>query len=513
MPKLYPYYTHSRLDHFRMASKSDLGNAQQITALIDKLNHKIEANKRRLSALESAFYTHIGIKQGSLDDKFRAFIGGRNDRLKNQGGTLSREQILNIIINYIEMGRDGKGGKTLLGSLGTSGTWVDAIYQILGTQDLTQLSQQELTETAKKALEQALGPIINDLFDNPQDRSNATAVVQSIIQGNQQFQLKSAEYRNMRGAFGEIVEGGQIREMITNSLRDQVIDAARGAFTSTGQMTYGKQKKEMSADLVYEFTTAAGKNVQVGWQIKSYNLNSSTARRRLTLANFTRKWAGAEAEMVADHLMSHTQYEVLTYALINYHWFNKFGEIKRDNNTIKVVKFRQRPTAIIESMKRVFGALALKNVTQDLDQMVNSNGTLNGSVQLSKTDGLYEATEKNVNIPPVFWSVSGQIFFPTRWLLEDIQKWMVNLAQQQFTPLYINVSYTGTPAYGDPLSLYQAKAKAAGKLGYPFYTNRALMQVGNRQGQSIYEGIKVQQDFAMLRNQLEAIMQGKRGIN
>lgn len=491
MAYLAPYYVHSKFSNFEENSESGTENFNSVADLINKLKNEIIQSIRILGAKERNFYNKIGIQGTDIDACFQSFLGAiKNSKadFEEDDEKYIRQKIIGFI-NSLKYEQQNRFFYKLAEKVNKS------------TKNLSQITSDDI----KRIYVDEFTKILMRRLKNVKSKGNIETIIRDILNRKYTFSEGKLTTRTARGAYGEIVEGGNIIDSITEIAGDNIIDAIQtGQIKSTRQ---GRKGQEISADYVIQYKdNDTDELTQVGFQIKSYNLDSSGYSRVIKLGGFnTSNWSKTKEQLVNSNIMSVDQWNALTYALVNRIWFHKVGSYDITSDGSRAMVLTKKSTNPTELLKKVDDILRLLSVSNIIDGIV-TNGNSGGTVQLSK---ITNDTEKvSVNIPAVFWAVSSTYFFPTRWVLQGLLK---NI-EGDINSLFV-ATRTSTLQESKDLELptawnfWKSKGEAVNwNFIHGEYSNTKLLDVGNAQGQAIANGLKVGQAINLYRKQLNAII-------
>lgn len=506
MRALYPYYIHTNYDLFQQATPVQFKSAQ-IQKFIGLLTNDIQQNIARLANLEMSFYRMLKFEVGDPDAGFAAFVGSIKDAAK------VNEQEHNTLYAM----------QTLIDIATNSRDFMDEWIELLSTQiakSATDAATADFDAIAKQCLEKAFKQLARRVFQYDKI-SNIDGVITDIInQTDVHFKtinisdiaaggsLASGAVRNLRGGLGEIARS--TAELVFNR-------AVQGITVyNTGQVKYidNGVPKEVGADLVMEFQLPGkkGQTYQVGFQIKSYDLSRNYYNKIIRIGGFKASernksgWLNAFDRLENEEIITEKQFDALTYVLSNGLWFQESGDYSKGSGGKRsVTKIKMKTNEqFMSTLKSIFGMLSVRTMTRDLNVMITPDGSSMGTVQLVKEDGT-KNTIINVNIPTVFWIISNNNFFPTRWVLRDLLAWLKSFSQQSFSPVNLKIKYTGEGMTA-PNVLFQQKVAAVGTLERPPKYTKPIKTVGDAEGAKIAQGIQITADMAIIRSQLENIV-------
>ena len=487
MAYLAPYYVHSKFSNFEENSESGTKSFTFVSSLMNKLKYEINQAIKTLDSKERSFYNRIGIQGADIDACFQSFLNAiKNNKtnFKEDSKEFIRQTIINAI-NNLKYEEQNELFDRLAERVNESTKNLNQITPA----DIKRIYIDEFTEILKLKLE------------NIEDDKT----IKDILNRKYTFSEGKLTRRVARGAYGEIVEGGNIIDSIIEIAGNNIIDAIQtGQVKSTRQ---GRKGQEIGADYIIQYRdNDTGKLTQVGLQIKSYNLKSSGYSRVIKLGGFnTDNWSATKEQFTKANIMTPDQWNALTYALVNRIWFHKVGsyDITSDGSRAMVLtKKSTNPTELLEKVDTILRLLSVSNIVDGITTSGNSGGT----VKLSKITN--NTQEVSVNIPAVFWAVSSTYFFPTRWVLKGLLK---NI-EGDINSLFV-ATRTSTLQESEDLKLptawgfWKSKGKAVNwKFIHGEYRNNKLLKVGNTQGQAIANGLKVGQAINLYRKQLNAII-------
>ena len=487
MAYLAPYYVHSKFSNFEENSESGTKSFTFVSSLMNKLKYEINQAIKTLDSKERSFYNRIGIQGADIDACFQSFLNAiKNNKtnFKEDSKEFIRQTIINAI-NNLKYEDQNELFDRLAERVNESTKNLNQITPA----DIKRIYIDEFTEILKSKLEN-----IDD-----------DKMIKDILNRKYTFSEGKLTRRVARGAYGEIVEGGNIIDSITEIAGNNIIDAIQtGQVKSTRQ---GRKGQEIGADYIIQYRdNDTGKLAQVGLQIKSYNLKSSGYSRVIKLGGFnTNNWSATKEQFNKANIMTPNQWNALTYALVNRIWFHKVGsyDITSDGSRAMVLtKKSTNPTELLKKVDTILRLLSVSNIVDGITTSGNSGGT----VKLSKITN--DTQEVSVNIPAVFWAVSSTYFFPTRWVLQGLLK---NI-EGDINSLFV-ATRTSTLQESEDLELptawefWKSKGKAVNwKFIHGEYRNSKLLKVGNTQGQAIANGLKVGQAINLYRKQLNAII-------
>lgn len=487
MAYLAPYYVHSKFSNFEENSESRTKSFNLTSSLMNKLKSEIYQAIKTLESKERNFYNKIDIQGTDIDACFQSFLNAIKNNKTNFKED-SKESIRQTIINTINNLKYEEQNELFNRLAERVNESTKNLNQITSA-DIKRIYIDEFTEILKPKLEN----IKND------------KTIKDILNRKYTFTEGELTRRVARGAYGEIVEGGNIIDTITEIAGDNIIDALQtGQIKSTRQ---GRKGQEISADYVIQYRdNDTGKLTQVGLQIKSYNLKSSGYSRVIKLGGFnTNNWSATKDQFTEANIMSPNQWNALTYALVNRIWFHKIGsyDITSDGSRAMVItKKSTNPTELLQKVDTILRLLSVSNIIDGITTTGNSGGT----VKLSKITN--DTQEVLVNIPAVFWAVSSTYFFPTRWVL----KGLLDNIEGDINSLFV-ATRTSTLQESKNLKLptawefWKSKGEAVNwNFIHGEYSNTKLLDVGNTQGEAIASGLKVGQAINLYRKQLNAII-------
>lgn len=487
MAYLAPYYVHSKFSNFKENSESGTKSFTFVSSLMNKLKYEIDQAIKTLDSKERSFYNRIGIQGADIDACFQSFLNAiKNNKtnFKEDSKEFIRQTIINAI-NNLKYEEQNELFDRLSERVNES------------TKNLNQITPADI----KRIYIDEFTNILKLKLENIEDDKT----IKDILNRKYTFSEGKLTRRVARGAYGEIVEGGNIIDSITEIAGNNIIDAIQtGQVKSTRQ---GRKGQEIGADYIIQYRdNDTGKLAQVGLQIKSYNLKSSGYSRVIKLGGFnTDNWSATKEQLTKANIMTPNQWNALTYALVNRIWFHKVGsyDITSDGSRAMVLtKKSTNPTELLEKVDTILRLLSVSNIVDGITTSGNSGGT----VKLSKITN--DTQEVSVNIPAVFWAVSSTYFFPTRWVLKGLLK---NI-EGDINSLFV-ATRTSTLQESEDLKLptawefWKSKGKAVNwKFIHGEYRNNKLLKVGNAQGQAIANGLKVGQAINLYRKQLNAII-------
>ena len=494
MAYLAPYYVHSKFSNFEENSESGTENFNSVADLINKLKNEIIQSIKILETKERNFYNRIGITNSDIDACFQSFLGEINKKQRKieEGSKEFIKQAIISVINESEYEDQNRLFDKLAERVNKSAKKLDQIT----ANDIKRIYIDEFTKILKPKLAKKKGI---------KNNKNLDRTIKEILNSKYTFTEGQLTKRVARGAYGEIVEGGNIIDTITEIAGDNIIDALQtGQIKSTRQ---GRKGQEISADYVIQYRdNDTGELTQVGLQIKSYNLKSSGYSRVIKLGGFnTNNWSATKEQFSKANIMTPNQWNALTYALVNRIWFHKIGSYDITSDGSRAMVLTKKSTNPTELLKKVDDILRLLSVSNIIDG-ITTNGNSGGTVQLSKITN--DTEEVSVNIPAVFWAVSSTYFFPTRWVLKGLLK---NI-EGDINSLFV-ATRTSTLQESKNLKLptawefWKSKGEAVNwNFIHGEYSNTKLLDVGNTQGQAIANGLKVGQAINLYRKQLNAII-------
>ena len=487
MAYLAPYYVHSKFSNFKENSESGTKSFTFVSSLMNKLKYEIDQAIKTLDSKERSFYNRIGIQGADIDACFQSFLNAiKNNKtnFKEDSKEFIRQTIINAI-NNLKYEEQNELFDRLSERVNES------------TKNLNQITPADI----KRIYIDEFTNILKLKLENIEDDKT----IKDILNRKYTFSEGKLTRRVARGAYGEIVEGGNIIDSITEIAGNNIIDAIQtGQVKSTRQ---GRKGQEIGADYIIQYRdNDTGKLAQVGLQIKSYNLKSSGYSRVIKLGGFnTDNWSATKEQFTKANIMTPDQWNALTYALVNRIWFHKVGsyDITSDGSRAMVLtKKSTNPTELLEKVDTILRLLSVSNIVDGITTSGNSGGT----VKLSKITN--DTQEVSVNIPAVFWAVSSTYFFPTRWVLKGLLK---NI-EGDINSLFV-ATRTSTLQESEDLKLptawefWKSKGKAVNwKFIHGEYRNNKLLKVGNTQGEAIANGLKVGQAINLYRKQLNAII-------
>ena len=499
MAKLYPYYVHSNIANFQNMGgimTADVNANAAVKGLKKFLNEKIQT----LLSMENSFYAAVGFT-GTGDNGYKSFLAQiKKAKLKQADDDTA---ILIVLSDYVT--HQDENGAFYNGLVNAC----LATYNQLITQKVD--PAPAVQQAVKQEMEKRLLAYAQTKWTDPTTLARAQGVIKNIM-SNTQVSFTAIDYSNLRGGIGEILYTPEIANILADAIDPNV------GFFNVGQKLNAKGQ-QLSSDAILAITDNLGKiTAEVTWQIKNYNLAAKSNAKTIRFTGLeTNKWPGLKGEIVEEGLLSSDQFDWMTYALVNYTWFNKAGSvdswwtIHREGHKVSFAKNSKNNRAsdevmnILDQAKRILGVLALRKVTEGLNEIAFTNGGTGGSVTLSTING----TNKIVNIPPVYWNISNTYFFPTRWILRSVVKWLDQLETQVFSPMYLQVTL-GKPAYSTPSVFYNAKRAAVGHfIKGGDYSNAGLRGVGDTQGAAIANSMRVNQKVAIIKNQINQILSGK----
>lgn len=491
MAYLAPYYVHSKFSNFKENSESGTENFNSVANLMNKLKNEITQSINILETKERNFYNRIGITNSDIDACFQSFLGAiKNNKADFEEGDEKyiRQKIIGFI-NSLKYEQQNRFFYKLAEKVNKS------------TKNLSQITSDDI----KRIYVDEFTKILIRKLKNVKSKGNIETIIRDILNRKYTFSEGKLTTRTARGAYGEIVEGGNIIDSITEIAGNNIIDAIQtGQIKSTRQ---GRKGQEISADYVIQYKdNDTDELTQVGFQIKSYNLDSSGYSRVIKLGGFnTSNWSKTKEQLVNSNIMSVNQWNALTYALVNRIWFHKVGSYDITSDGSRAMVLTKKSTNPTELLKKVDDILRLLSVSNIIDGII-TNGNSGGTVQLSK---ITNDTEKvSVNIPAVFWAVSSTYFFPTRWVL----KGLLDNIEGDINSLFV-ATRTSTLQESENLELptawnfWKSKGEAVNwNFIHGEYTDSRLLKVGNTQGEAIANGLKVGQAINLYRKQLNAII-------
>lgn len=499
MAKLYPYYVHSNISNFQQMGgqmTADVNANAAVKGLKKFLNEKIQT----LLSIENSFYAAIGLT-GTGDNGYKSFLAQiKKAKLKQADDEAT---ILIVLSDYItHQDENGAFYNGLVDACLTA-------YNQLITQKVD--PSPAVQQAVKQEMEKRLLAYAQTKWTDPTTRVRAEGVIKDIM-SNTQVSFTAIDYSNLRGGIGEILYTPEIGNILADAIDPNV------SFSNIGQKLNAKGQ-QLSSDAILTITNNLNQIVtEVTWQLKNYNLAAKSNAKTIRFTGLeTTKWPGLKDEIVEEGLLSSDQFDWMTYALVNYTWFNKAGSvdswwtIHRQGRKVSFAKNSKNNRAsdevmgILDQAKRVLGVLALRKIVQGLDDISFTDGGTGGSITLSTING----ANKIVNIPPVYWNISNTYFFPTRWILRSVIKWLDQLETQVFSPMYLQVTL-GKPVYSTPANFYNAKRSAVGHfIKGGDYSNVGLRGVGDAQGAAIANSMRVNQKIAIIKNQINQILSGK----
>ena len=487
MAYLAPYYVHSKFSNFEENSESGTKSFTFVSSLMNKLKYEIRQAIKTLDSKERSFYNRIGIQGADIDACFQSFLNAiKNNKtnFKEDSKEFIRQTIINAI-NDLKYEEQNELFDRLAERVNES------------TKNLNQITPADI----KRIYIDEFTKILKSKLENIDDDK----MIKDILNRKYTFSEGKLTRRVARGAYGEIVEGGNIIDSITEIAGNNIIDAIQtGQVKSTRQ---GRKGQEIGADYIIQYRdNDTGKLTQVGLQIKSYNLKSSGYSRVIKLGGFyTDNWSATKEQLTKANIMTPDQWNALTYALVNRIWFHKVGSYDITSDGSRAMVLTKKSTNPTELLKKVDDILRLLSVSNIVDGITTS-GNSGGTVQLSKITN--DTQEVSVNIPAVFWAVSSTYFFPTRWVLQGLLK---NI-EGDINSLFV-ATRTSTLQESEDLKLptawefWKSKGKAVNwKFIHGEYRNNKLLKVGNTQGEAIANGLKVGQAINLYRKQLNAII-------
>lgn len=503
MAKLYPYYVHSNISNFqRMGGQmtADVNANAAVKGLKKFLNNQIQV----LLRMENSFYAALGFT-GAGDNGYRSFLA--QIRKAKQKDKSDATAILIALSDYISHQNEDSDFYS-----GLVDACINTYNQIVGQE---QTKTDAIQKAVKQEMEKKLLAFAKDNWPDPITYTKAQGIIGKVI-SKTKVTFSAIDYSNLRGGIGEILYSEEIANIFADALNANI------TVTNVGQKLNAKGQ-QLSTDAILGIKNDLGQIItEVTWQIKNYNLDANSNARTVRFTGLeTKNWPGLKDDIVEEELLSPEQFDWMTYALVNYTWFNKAGSvdswwtIHRKGHKVSFAKNSKNNRAsdevmeILDQVKRVLGVLALRKIVQGLDDISFTNGGTGGSITLVTVNG----STKIVNVPPVYWNISNTYFFPTRWILRSVIKWLDKLETQVFSPMYLQVTL-GQPIYTTPAAFYNKKRETVGHFRSDGdYTDIGLRQVGDSQGEAIANSMRINQKIALIRNQVEKILDGTWVVN
>lgn len=500
MAKLYPYYVHSNISNFqRMGGQmtADVNANAAVKGLKKFLDNQIQT----LLRMENSFYAALGFT-GTGDNGYRSFLA--QIKTAKQKAKSDETAILVVLSDYVTHQNDNSDFYE-----GLVDACINTYNQIVGQE---QTKFDAIQKAVKQEMEKKLLTFAKDNWSDPITYAKAQTVIRKVI-SNTKVTFTAIDYSNLRGGIGEILYSDEIGNIFADALGANHI-----IISNIGQKLNAKGQ-QLSSDAILGIKNDLGQIItEVTWQIKNYKLNAESNAKTIRFTGLeTENWPGLKDDIMEEGLLSSEQFDWMTYALVNYTWFNKAGSvdswwtIHRQGHKVSFAKNSKNNRAseevmeILDQAKRVLGVLALRKIVQGLDDISFTTGGTGGSIMLATANG----ATKVVNVPPVYWNISNTYFFPTRWILRSVIKWLDKLETQVFSPMYLQITL-GQPAYEDPATFYNAKRAAVGHfIKDGDYSNPGLRNVGDSQGAAIANSMRVNQKIAIIKNQINQILNGK----
>lgn len=501
MAYLAPYYVHSKFSNFEENTGSRTKSLQYISLLLSDLKREITKYINALEHQELSFYNKIDI-YGKPDECYESFINILQNSKKN--AKTEKESIRRIIINTINT-LSQKDQNDLFNQL---------IVDVSNSKyDLDSLTPNQI----KKIYINILSSILyNKLKGYKTQYPNLLNIIKDIL--NSKYTFTKAELtniKNVRGAYGELVGGEDLADIIRNYAKDNIIDMIQTGQIKTNRLN--REGQSLGSDYVIQFIDNDTQRLnQVGLQIKEYNLYSSSYSNVIKLSGFnSENWPGTKDLFTKNNLMNVNQWNALTYALINRIWFTNVGsyDIGEDGKrAMKKITGSSNPTELLQKVDSILRLLTVTNITEGLVDTVSGYNS-GGVVKLSKIDS--STTSVNINIPAVFWAISSTYFFPTRWILQGL----LSSLEEDSNALFVSNRYNTLKLkknaqlpYNDAWPFWKAKGEAVNwNFIHGSYTSSRLLSVGNTQGEAIANSIKVSQSINIYRKRLEQIINTKIG--
>lgn len=499
MAKLYPYYVHSNISNFQQMGGQMTADVNA-EAAVNKLKKFLNDQIKILLHMENSFYAALGFK-GTGDNGYRSFLAQiKNAKQKDKSDTTA---ILITLSDYIShQDKDGE----FYGGL------VDACINAYNHIVNQGIDKNEAIQMAvKQEMKKKLLIFAKTNWPEPITYKKAQNIIRKIM-SNTEVTFSAIDYRNLRGGIAEILYSKEIRNIFIEAL-----SANRVTIANVGQKLNAKGQ-QLSSDAILSIRNKLGQIItEVTWQIKNYDLNTNSNAKTVRFTGLeTTNWPGLKDDIVEEGLLSPKQFDWMTYALVNYTWFNKAGSvdswwtIHREGHKVsfaknsKVNRASDKVMKILDQVKKVLGVLALRKIVQGLDDISFTTSGTGGSIMLATASG----TTKVVNVPPVYWNISNTYFFPTRWILRSVVKWLDKLETQVFSPMYLQITL-GQPVYEKPADFYNAKRKAVGHfIKGGDYSDLNLRGIGDTQGAAIANSMRVNQKVAIIKNQVNQILKG-----
>ena len=500
MAKLAPYYVHSNYDLWESQSVKQF-EAAKVSKLIDDLKKELNNNINRLYNLEMMFYNNLGITSGNADDRFNQllpFLTGEKGQQEINAGT-----VWNTLYNHF---------------YNDNQFYIDWANKIISK--VNQNPQVGLSIQCKRALKEQLYALAKTIYDTKDLEKVNTIIIDSIESSTVVFKLPTLEnfqsgnidmkgiVQNLMGGLGEIKSLNQLSQVAEDIGSEYIKNTfSNYSITNTGQLTFKNngKSKELSADIVFEFIAKNQKVKQFGWQIKNYNLSKEGYKKKIKIASYkTENWLKSYNDLTQDGFMTKEQFDAITYTLVNYLWFKNYGDLShRSKKNLEPQKraVNRNYIEVVKYIKQIFGMLSISNAIKDLNKTITPEGDIIGTVNL-----VSNGKQKAMNIPAVFWSISGKGFFPTRWVLNNIILWLDDLKSKTFTPLQISIKYTGEAKISTPWELLISKSEATKNgLKRPPRYSAGVVSAGNKVGEALAQSIQIEQNLAILKNQINQI--------
>lgn len=501
MAKLAPYYVHSNYDLWESQSIKQF-EAAKVSKLIDDLKKELNNNINRLYNLEMMFYRSLGMEITDADDGFNQllpFLTGEKGQQEINAGT-----VWNTLYNHF---------------YNDNQFYIDWANKIISK--VNQNPQVDLSIQCKRALREQLYALARTIYSGEDLKKANVIISQSVRKNNNvQFKLPTLEnfqsgevdikglVQNLMGGVGEIKSLNQLSQVAAD-IGQKYIEKTFDEYSvsNTGQLTFKNngKSKELSADIVFEFIVKDQKIEQIGWQIKNYNLSKEGYKKKIKIASYkTENWLKSYNDLTQDDFMTKEQFDAITYALVNYLWFKNYGDLShRSKKNLEPQKraVNRNYIEVVKYIKQIFGMLSISNAIKDLNKTITPEGDIIGTVNL-----VSNGKQKAMNIPAVFWSISGKGFFPTRWVLNNIILWLDDLKSKTFTPLQISIKYTGEAKISTPWELLISKSEATKNgLKRPPRYSAGVVSAGNKVGEALAQSIQIEQNLAILKNQINQI--------
>ena len=227
MAYLAPYYVHSKFSNFKENSESGTENFNFVADLINKLKHEIIQSINTLETKERSFYNRIGIQGTDIDACFQSFLGAiKNNKADFEEGDEKyiRQKIIGFI-NSLKYEQQNRFFYKLAEKVNKS------------TKNLSQITSDDI----KRIYVDEFTKILMRRLKNVKSKGNIETIIRDILNRKYTFSEGKLTTRTARGAYGEIVEGGNIIDSITEIAGDNIIDAIQtGQIKSTRQGRKGQ---------------------------------------------------------------------------------------------------------------------------------------------------------------------------------------------------------------------------------------------------------------------------------